>query len=74
MLNGYMKANKEKGSKTYLYEIVSYEEYNELQRQIETVLDASLEQLKKNLAKKAKPKSPVQPTRKSGPTEKQIVS
>jgi len=47
MLNGYMKANKEKGSKTYLYEIVSYEEYNELQRQINTVLDESLKQLKK---------------------------
>jgi predicted transcriptional regulator len=74
MLNGYMKANKEKGSKTYLYEIVSYEEYNELQRQINTVLDESLKQLKKNLATQAKPKSPVKPTSKSGPTETQIVS
>jgi hypothetical protein len=67
MLSGYLKAEKKKGSKSYFYEVVSYEEYNELQKLVNTVLDESLEALKKNLTGKEKPKSPVQPSRKSGP-------
>jgi len=67
MLSGYLKAEKKKGSKSYFYEVVSYEEYNELQKLVNTVLDESLEALKKKLTGKEKPKSPVQPSRKSGP-------
>lgn len=72
LLNGgYLKAEKEKGSKALFYEVVSYEEYNELQKRISTVLDESLEQLKKNSAEQKKPKSPQRPNRKSGPVKKQ---
>lgn len=52
---GYLRAEKQKGSKTYQYEVVSYEEYKELQKQIETVLDQSLEELQKKLNQKEKP-------------------
>jgi transcription initiation factor IIE alpha subunit len=74
MLSGYMKSEKQKGSKSHFFEVVSYEEYNELQRQVNTVLDESLEQLKKNLAGKEKPKSPVQPSSKSGPNELEAIA
>ena len=60
---GYLKAEKKKGSKALFYEVVSYDEYNELQRRISTVLDESLEQ--------QKPKSPQRPSKKSGPVKKQ---
>lgn len=53
---GYLKAQKQEGSKAFLYEIVSYEEYEQLQKQIATVLDKSLEKLK----------SPNQPSKQSG--------
>ena len=43
MLNGYLKTEKKKGSKAYTYEVVSYDEYNELQKLVNTVLDESLE-------------------------------
>ena len=68
---GYLKAEKKKGSKALFYEVVSYDEYNELQRRISTVLDESLEQLKKILAEQQKPKSPQRPSKKSGPVKKQ---
>ncbi len=68
---GYLKAEKKKGSKALFYEVVSYDEYNELQRRISTVLDESLEQLKKFLAEQQKPKSPQRPSKKSGPVKKQ---
>jgi len=71
MQNAYLKVEKQKGSKSYLFQVVSYEEYKELQKQINTVLDESLTQLKKHIAKKEKPKSPVQPNSKSGPIKKQ---
>jgi len=71
MLSGYLKTEKQKGSKAYTYDVVSYDEYNELQKLVNTVLDESLEQLKKNLAGKEKPKSPNQPTKKTGPIKKQ---
>jgi len=68
--NGYLKAHKQKGTKAYGYEVVSYDEYQELQNRINTVLDESLEELRKavekNLKRKAKPKSPVQPSGVSG--------
>ncbi len=66
-LNGYLKKTKEKGSKAYRYEVVSYEEFEALQNSINTVLDKTLETLKDNLNKKTKPKSPQQPTSKSEP-------
>jgi predicted transcriptional regulator len=81
MLSGYLKTQKRKGSKAHYYQVVSYEEYNELQKLINTVLDESLEKLKsrlnegkekkaksnqKNLTEKERPKSPVQPTKESG--------
>jgi predicted transcriptional regulator len=69
MLNGYLKMEKKKGSKAHYYEVVSYDEYNELQRKINTVLDESLEMLKKNLAEQEKPKSPIQPSSKIGPSK-----
>lgn len=68
---GYLKAEKKKGSKALFYEVVSYEEYNELQKRISTVLDESLEQLKKFLAEQEKPKSPQRPSKKSGPVKDQ---
>jgi predicted transcriptional regulator len=74
MMCGYLKTEKEKGSKAYLYEVVSYEEYNELQSRINTVLDESLTQLENFLAEKAKPKSPQQPSKKSGPMKKHKTS
>lgn len=46
MLSGYLKAEKKKGSKSYHYEVVSYEEYHELEELINTVLDQTLEELK----------------------------
>jgi transcription initiation factor IIE alpha subunit len=68
--SGYLKAHKQKGTKAYSYEVVSYDEYQELQNRINTVLDESLKELKnqveKNLKRKAKPKSPVQPSKVSG--------
>ncbi len=68
---GYLKAEKKKGSKAHFYEVVSYEEYHELQKRISTVLDESLEQLKNFLAEQQKPKSPQRPSKKSGPVKKQ---
>jgi predicted transcriptional regulator len=70
---GYLKCEKEKGSKAHVYEVVSYEEYNELQNRINTVLDESLEKLKKKLESKPKPKSPKQPSSKSGLTKRRAV-
>lgn len=72
--SGYLKATKQKGSKAYLYEVVSYEEYLELQKQVNTVLDDSLETLKKNLEGKEKPKSPQQPSENSGLIKEQTKS
>tara|TARA_R110002111_G_scaffold174109_3_gene239625 strand:+ start:1379 stop:3058 length:1680 start_codon:yes stop_codon:yes gene_type:complete len=63
---GYLRAEKQKGSKTYEYEVVSYEEYKELEKQIETVLDQSLKELRRNSKSKLKPKSPQQPSSKTG--------
>ncbi len=51
MLCGYLKTHKEKGDKTFYYEVVSYEEYNQLKMRINTVLDESLETLKKQVSK-----------------------
>lgn len=64
---GCLKAHKQKGSKAYGYEVVSYDEYKELKNRINTVLDESLKELEKNLERKEKPKSPVRPSRGSGP-------
>lgn len=67
---GYLKSSKAKGSKAYLYEVVSYEEYKQLQDSINTILDEGLRKLQKNLTRKQKPKSPKQPNSKSGPVKK----
>lgn len=66
-VNGYLKTSKEKGSKAHFYEVVSYEEYNELQNRINNVLDESLQQLKNRTKKQEKPKSPKQPSKVSEP-------
>lgn len=42
---GYLRFEKDKKSKTFLYEIVSYEEYQQLQKQVATVLDNCLQGL-----------------------------
>jgi len=59
--NGYLKAEKPKGSKAYNYEIVSYEEYEQLKKRIDTVLDEALQQLKDKLkhSKSTQVKKPV---------------
>lgn len=44
--NGYIKLQESKKQKGYCYEIVSYEEYNQLQNKITIVLDEILNQLR----------------------------
>ncbi len=44
---GYLKYQQEKQTKTYLYEIVSYEEYNQLNNHINEVLENALSKLEK---------------------------
>lgn len=46
MINGYIRHQKKKGEKNYRYEIISYEEYKELQNRITTALDEALERIK----------------------------
>jgi len=76
-MNGYLKTKKEKGSKAFIYQVVSYEEFKELQNRISTVLDDNLESLRSSsvaemrskntsLLKEQKPKSPNRPSSKSG--------
>ena len=43
--NGYIKLQESKKKKGYLYEVVSYEEYTQLQNRITTVLDEILQSL-----------------------------
>lgn len=65
--SGYIQANKQKGTKSYTYEITSYEEYKELQKHVESVLDESLQTLKFFLSKESKPISSKQPSNISEP-------
>jgi DNA-binding IclR family transcriptional regulator len=44
--NGYIKLQDSKKKKGYLFEIVSYEEYTQLQNSIAIVLDEILQQLR----------------------------
>lgn len=44
--NGYIRLQESKKQKGYCYEIVSYEEYNQLQNKITVVLDEILQQLR----------------------------
>lgn len=46
MINGYIRHQKKKGEKNYRYEIISYEEYKELQSRIITALDEALGRIK----------------------------
>lgn len=64
--NSYLKTSKQKGSKAYTYEVVSYEEFKELQNRINSVLDETLEGMKKNLETTQKPNRPKQPSKASG--------
>lgn len=52
LINGYLKLVRKKGKKSHFYEVVSYEEFQELQSSINSVLDNALEEIKKNLKKK----------------------
>lgn len=63
-INGYLKKTKQKGSKAFNYEVVSYEEFEALQNSINTVLDKTLETLKANI----KPRKPQQVKSKSSPS------
>ncbi|MGB3947586.1 MAG: hypothetical protein WBM13_06360 [Bacteroidia bacterium] len=54
--NNYVKKELQK-DRTYLYEIVSYEEYEKLKNSITTVLDTILENIKKNLTTSGKVQS-----------------
>lgn len=56
---GYLKLTEKKKQKGYLYEIVSYEEYQQLKQGIETILDENLQRLKQ-------PTGPVTAQKKSG--------
>jgi hypothetical protein len=67
--NGYLKTTKQKGSKAFLFEVVSYEEYQELQKRINTVLDENLATLKNVLNEGQKPKEPHQPTSQTEPLQ-----
>jgi DNA-binding GntR family transcriptional regulator len=67
--NGYLKTTKQKGSKAFLFEVVSYEEYQELQKRINTVLDENLATLKNVLNEGQKPKEPHQPTSQIEPLQ-----
>lgn len=69
VLNGYLRANKQKGSNALQYEVVSYQEYELLQQRIASVLDEHLETIKEQVLlmnKESKPISPRQPSAKSG--------
>jgi hypothetical protein len=65
--NGYLKTMKQKGSKAFLFEVVSYEEYQELQKRINTVLDENLATLKNGLNKDQKPNGQEKPTSQTEP-------
>lgn len=49
-LNGYLKAQKLKGTKAYTYEIADYNEYQQLQQQVKTILDEALTAVKEQLS------------------------
>lgn len=52
MSNGYIKiVGGDKFRKGYEYEIVSYEEYSQLQNNIKNALDEALEQIKENVSR-----------------------
>lgn len=65
--NGYLKKAKEKESKAFTYEVVSYEEFEALQNSINTVLDKTLEALKIKQIESNSPSGSDQPTKKSEP-------
>jgi len=54
--NNYVKKELQK-NRTYIYEIVSYEEYEKLKNSITSVLDTILESIKKNLNTESKVQS-----------------
>lgn len=56
--SGYLKINKKDKYKGFLYEIVSYEEYNQLKSNIINILDNNLKELEKNLSQQKQPNSP----------------
>lgn len=70
---GYLKLIENKKSKAHKYEVVSYEEYQNLKKNIETVLDKQLAAISKQektvTTDTVEPKSPVQPTSKNGLTK-----
>lgn len=78
VLNGYLKSCKKKGSNALVYEVVSYQEYQDLQKRIATVLDERLEAVKVAMEQQAaflvpkgkKPNSPHQPNKASGLTKR----
>ena len=64
--NGYLKTTTKKGSKVLLYEVTSFEEFDQLQNTVNTALDDVLEELKKNLKAKKSPKAQPKPKTKNG--------
>ena len=46
---GYLTCKREQGSKSYKYELLGFEYYEFLEKQVNTVLDKALEQLKQRL-------------------------
>lgn len=64
---GYLKTHKVKGSKAYVYSVVSYEEYQQLQTRIQSVLDECLEVVRNLAVQEEKPKGRQKPTARSGP-------
>lgn len=72
--SGYLRIIKKDKLRGYEYEIVSYEEYQKLKSNITSILDASLQNLEKNLKKGKKPNSPQAAQRVSEPLNKKEIS
>lgn len=72
--SGYLRISKKDKLRGYEYEIVSYEEYQKLKSNITSILDANLQNLKKNLKKDKKPNSPQAAHRVSEPLNKKKIS
>lgn len=81
VLNGYLKSAKKKGSNAHVYEVVSYEEYQELQNRIASILDERLQAVQQSISvqsvlsapKGKEPNSPHQPTKANGLTKRSKI-
>lgn len=61
VLNGYLKSTKKKGSNAHVYEVVSYQEYEQLQKRIASILDERLKAIEQLVRKQSERKKPISP-------------